>query len=77
MVCIIIFKGCLNMANPFVTGLLAITLGVIVLANVFIPTVKNVSTTGWTDGEIALWSVVGLIAVMGMVYAIAQIFGLA
>jgi TRAP-type mannitol/chloroaromatic compound transport system permease small subunit len=65
------------MANPFVTGLLAITLGVIVLANVFIPTVKNVSTTGWTDGEIALWSVVGLIAVMGMVYAIAQIFGLA
>ena len=65
------------MANPFVTGLLAITLGVIVLANVFIPTVKNVSTAGWTDGEIALWSVVGLIAVMGMVYAIAQVFGLA
>ena len=65
------------MANPLVTGIISITLGVIMLANVFMPTVKGVNTSTWTTAEIALWAVVGLGAVTGILYGVFVIFGLA
>lgn len=40
------------MAN-FIGGIISITLGVIVLANVFMTTVHNANTTGWTTSEVA------------------------
>jgi len=67
------------MANPLVTGIIAITLGVIMLANVFIPVVKGVNTTNlsFTSSEIALWAVVSLAGILGIVYGTFVIFGLA
>ena len=65
------------MANPMISGIISITLGVIMLANVFIPTVKGVNTTTWTTGEIALWSVLVLGGIIGIVYGTFAIFGLA
>lgn len=65
------------MANPLVTGIISITLGVIMLANVFIPVVKGVNTTTWTAGESALWTVVGLGGIIGIVYGTFVVFGLA
>jgi hypothetical protein len=65
------------MANPLVTGIISITLGVIMLANVFIPTVKGVNTSTWTAAEVALWGVVGLGGIIGIVYGVFVIFGLA
>jgi len=65
------------MANPLVTGIISITLGVIMLANVFIPVVKGVNTTGWTTAEIALWTVVALAGIIGIVYGTFVVFGLA
>jgi hypothetical protein len=65
------------MANPLVTGIISITLGVIMLANVFIPVVKGVCTTGWSIGEIALWTVVSLGGIIGIVYGTFVVFGLA
>lgn len=67
------------MANPLVSGIIAITLGVIMLANVFIPIVKGVNTTNlsFTSGEVALWAVVSLAGILGIVYGTFVIFGLA
>jgi len=65
------------MANPLVTGIISITLGVIMLANVFIPVVKGVNTTGWTTAEVALWTVVALAGIIGIVYGTFVVFGLA
>jgi hypothetical protein len=65
------------MSNPLVTGMISITLGVIMLANVFIPVVKGVNTATWTTGEIALWAVVSLGGIIGIVYGTFVVFGLA
>jgi hypothetical protein len=65
------------MANPMVSGIISITLGVIMLANVFVPVVKNVNTTTWSAGEIALWGVLTLAGIIGIVYGTFAIFGLA
>lgn len=65
------------MANPLVSGIIAITLGVIMLANVFIPVVKGVNTSTWTAGEIALWGVLVLGGIIGIVYGTFAVFGLA
>lgn len=65
------------MANPMISGIISITLGVIMLANVFIPTVKGVNTSTWTSGEVALWSVLVLGGIIGIVYGTFAIFGLA
>lgn len=65
------------MANPMIAGIIGITLGVIMLANVFIPTVKGVNTSTWTTGEIALWGVLVLGGIIGIVYGTFAVFGLA
>jgi len=63
--------------NPFVAGIIAITLGVIMLANVFIPTVKNTNTTTWSTSELALWNVLTIGGIIGIVYGVFAVFGLA
>ena len=65
------------MANPFVQGIIAITLGVIMLANVFLPVVKGQDTTNYTGAELALWGVLGLGGIIGLVYGVFAVFGLA
>lgn len=65
------------MANPLVTGIISITLGVIMVANVFMPTLKNANTTGYTAGELALWGTLGIGGIVGIVYGTFAVFGLA
>lgn len=67
----------MSMANPLVAGIISITLGVIMLVNVFIPTVKGANTTGWTSGELALYSTLTIGGLIGLVYGVFAIFGLA
>jgi hypothetical protein len=64
------------MAN-FVAGIISLVLGIVLVANLFMPTVKNTNTDAWTTGEVAMWSVVGLAAIIGIVYGAFNIFGLA
>lgn len=64
------------MAN-FIVGLISLTLGVVVLSGVFITTVKDTNTTGWTAGEIALWGLLSIGAIAGLVYGVMNVFGLA
>lgn len=65
------------MANPFVSGIISITLGVIMLANVFIPTVKGTSIQNATSAELALWATLTLGGIIGLVYGTFAVFGLA
>ena len=64
------------MAN-FITGLIGLTLGVVVLSGVFITTVKDTNTSTWSSGEVALWGLLTIGAVAGMVYGVLNVFGLA
>jgi ABC-type Fe3+-siderophore transport system permease subunit len=58
-------------------AIISLAIVVIVLTSVFIPTVKDANTTGWSSGELALWGVVTLVAIAGFVYNVASAFGLA
>lgn len=63
------------MAN-FVSGIISLTLGVIMLSSVFIPQVKGTNTSTWDASEVTLWSVVSLAGIIGIVYGAFAIFGL-
>ena len=63
------------MAN-FVSGIISLTLGVVMLATVLIPQVKGTDTSTFSAGEVSLWGVITLISIIGMVYGAGQLFGL-
>jgi len=65
------------MANPLVTGIISITIGAIMLANVFMATIKATNTSSWSASEVSLWAVLGLAGVVGLVYGTFAVFGLA
>lgn len=60
----------------FVSGMILLAITSIVLANVFITTIKGANTSGWTTGEVALWGTVTLVAIAGFVVGILNVFGL-
>jgi hypothetical protein len=60
----------------FFGGILNLTLGVVILAGVFITTVKATNTTGWSTSEVALWGLLTLSGIAGLVYGVMQVFGL-
>lgn len=61
----------------FVSGIISLAVSVVILATVFITTVKNTNTSGWSSSEIAMWSLITLVAIVGMVYGVLNVFGLA
>lgn len=61
----------------FIGGIFNITLGAVLIASVFISTIKNTNTDAWTVGEIAMWGFLSLAGIMGLVYGTLQVFGLA
>ena len=67
-------KGEYNMAN-FVQGIISLSIGIILMTSVYMTTVHGTNTTTWTASEVALWSVVGLIGVVGIVYGGLNVFG--
>lgn len=63
------------MAN-FIMGLISLTIGVVVLATVFITQVKATNTSAWSTGEVALWGLLSLVGIAGMLYGVLSVFGL-
>ena len=59
-----------------VKGIIGISIGVIMLANVFLAVVKGQNTSDFTSAELALWGVLGLAGIIGLVYGTFSIFGL-
>lgn len=64
------------MAN-MITGIISITIGAVILSSVFIYTIKNTSTSGWTSSEVAMWGLLTLIGIVGLLYGVLSVFGLA
>jgi hypothetical protein len=64
------------MAN-FIGGIVSITLGAVILANVFISTVKTTNTSTFTSAEVAMWGLLSLIGIIGLLYGVLNVFGIA
>ena len=64
------------MAN-FIMGIISLTIAVVIMASVFIFTVKNQSTTGWSTAEISMWGLLTLVGIVGLLYGVLNVFGLA
>jgi hypothetical protein len=62
------------MAN-FISGIISLSIGVIMMASVFMTTVHDTNTSTWSASEVALWSVVGLVGVVGILYGALNVFG--
>ena len=63
--------------SSLISGLIMLSIGVIVLANVFVTTVKSTNTSTWTTGEVALWGTMTIVAIAALLVGILQVFGLA
>jgi len=59
-----------------ISGMILLAISSIVLANVFITTIKGANTSGWSTAEVALWGSVTLVAIAGFVVGILNVFGL-
>lgn len=76
------------MAN-FILGIISLSISVIVLANLFIFTVHNQSGCSfgncsapgnagtWTASEVTMWGLLSLISIVGIVYGVMNVFGIA
>lgn len=64
------------MAGNFVTGIISLTIGVVMMTQVLLPQLKGANTSGWSTGEVALWAVGSTFAIIGILYGIATVFGL-
>ena len=60
----------------FIIGVISLTIGIVVVANVLISTVKTTNTSTWTTAEVALYGLITLVSIAGIVYGAANIFGL-
>ena len=60
-----------------ISGLIMLAIGVIVLANVFVSTVKGTNTSTWTAGEVALWGTLTIAGIAGLVIGTLSVFGVA
>ena len=63
--------------GSMISGIILLSIGVIVLANVFISTVKGTNTSTWTTGEVALWGTLTIVSVAALLVGVLQVFGLA
>ena len=64
------------MAN-MITGIISITIGAVILSSVFISTIKNTNTSQFTTSELAMWGLLTLIGIVGLLYGVLNVFGLA
>jgi hypothetical protein len=61
----------------FIGGIISLSIGVVVLANVFITTVKGTNTTTWTTSEITMFGLLTLVGIVGLLYGVLNLFGIA
>ena len=64
------------MAN-MITGIISITIGAVILSSVFIATIKTQNTSTFTASELAMWGLLSLIGIVGLLYGVLNVFGLA
>jgi len=77
------------MAN-FIMGIITLSIGVVIMSSVFILNVKNTNQTGlcwyangtsyscaWSSGEIAIWGLLTIVGIAGIIYGLLSTFGIA
>jgi hypothetical protein len=64
------------MPNPYIGGIVTITISAVMLANVFMTTIHTTNTSTWSSSEVAMWSMLGLVGVLGLLYGTLNIFGI-
>lgn len=62
------------MAN-MLSGIIYLAIGVVVLASVFISTVKGTNTSTWTTSEVSLWGLLTIAGIAGLVLGVLNVFG--
>jgi hypothetical protein len=60
----------------FIRAIIGLTIGVVVFASLYMTTIKNTSTTGWTAQEVTLWGLLSIVGIVGIVYAVLNVFGI-
>lgn len=63
------------MAN-MISGIVSLSLGVVVLANVFIMVVKEQCLSGWATSEVSMWGLLTLAGIIGLVFGTLSVFGI-
>lgn len=61
----------------FIGGIINITIGAVILASVFVTTIKGTNTSAWSTAEVSMWGLLTLVGIVGLVYGVLQVFGLA
>lgn len=64
------------MAN-MLTGIISITISAVILASVYISTIKTTNTTTFTASEVSMWGLLTLVGIVGLLYGVLAVFGLA
>lgn len=59
----------------FIGGVISLTLAIIMVAQVLFPQVKNTDTSQWSTSEVALFGVITLVTLAGIVYGAGSLFG--
>ena len=62
--------------SNFINGIIGLSVGIILMSAVFMTTVHDTNTSTWSASEVALWGVVGLLGVVGIVYGSLNVFGI-
>jgi len=57
-------------------GIVSITLGVVMLSNVFITVVKDTNTDAWETSETTLFGLLTLVGIIGLVVGVLNVFGI-
>lgn len=57
-----------------ISGVLNVTVAILLMTSVVLYTIHNTSTTGWSASEIAVFGITGLVTVVGIVYLIKNTF---
>ena len=61
----------------FIGGIINITIGAVILASVYITTIKATNTSTWSTSEVAMWGLLSLVGIVGLLYGVLQVFGIA
>ena len=63
------------MANGLIGGIIGLTVTVILVTTVLIPTITGTNTSTWDTQTVSIFAITSLVAVAGLVYAIGSFFG--
>jgi hypothetical protein len=61
--------------SNMISGFVLLAIAVVIFANVFMYTVKNTNTSGWSSGVTGLWSLLGFDGIAALVLAVLSVSG--